>query len=181
VDATQSRLRLKSIYSTEHGLEEFVDGDVRGLVLVFLGTECPVARQYVPRLKQLHAEYRPQHISFVGVFSDTGVDVLRMATYAHDEDIPFPVVQDVDHRLADMFDVQGTPEVVVLDKELQKKYQGAIDDQFQRHGRGPRQASITSSMSPLFARVKPVRAQCAHGCAGRGVPQRSLVADLLRT
>jgi len=135
IDTTQSRPRLKSIYSSEHGLEEFVKGEVRGLVLVFLGTDCPVARQYLPRLKQLYEEFRPRQVSFVGVFSDAGANVFKMATFAHDEDISFPVVQDVDHRLADLLDVQSTPEVVVLDKQLEKKYQGAIDDQFKRHGR----------------------------------------------
>ena len=177
VDATSPQVRLKSIYSTEHGLHEFAEGEARGLVLVFLGTECPVARQYVPRLAQLYAEYRPQHVSFLGVFSDTGVNVFRMATYAHDEDIPFPVLQDVDHRLADLLDVRSTPEVVVLDKQLQKKYQGAIDDQFKRHGRRA-QASEHYLVDALRSLLddKPVERSYvpAAGCPlERSMPQRS--------
>src|SRR5262245_56745500 len=127
------RARLKTIYSTTQTLDHFVTKSSRGIVLVFLGTECPVARQYLPRLKELHAEYKSNGVQFLGIYSDTGVNVFRMATHAHDADIPFPVLQDVDHRLADLLEVECTPEVVVLDQKMEKKYQGAIDNQYERH------------------------------------------------
>jgi hypothetical protein len=128
------RPHLKSIYTTVHDLSQFVKGDRRGIVLVFLGTNCPVARQYLPRLKELHSEFRPQGIQFLGIYSDVGVNAMSMASHAHDEDIPFVVLQDVDHRLADILEASTTPEVVVLDQKLEKKYQGAIDNQYSRHG-----------------------------------------------
>jgi hypothetical protein len=129
------RPHLKSIYSTIHDLDQFVKGGGRGIVLVFLGTKCPVARQYLPRLAELDREYRSQRIQFLGIYSDVGVNALGMATHAHDEDIPFPVLLDTDHRLADLLEVETTPEVVVLDQRLERIYQGAIDDQITRHGR----------------------------------------------
>jgi len=132
---SDKRPYLKSIYSSGHDLREFTQKDSRGIVLVFLGTECPVARLYLPRLKELYEEYRQHRVHFLGIYSDVGVNAFTMATHAHDEDIPFPVLQDVDHRLADLLDVQGTPEVVVLDQQLEKKYQGAIDNQYKRGGR----------------------------------------------
>jgi peroxiredoxin len=135
--ALSKQPRLKSIYSGVHALSEFVGADSQGLVLVFIGTECPVARQYLPRLKELYAQYRTRGISFIAIYSDVGVNVSRMAQHAHDEDIPFPVLQDADHRLADALEVQRTPEVVVLDRRLERKYQGAIDDQYSPHGRRP--------------------------------------------
>src|SRR5262245_12592660 len=111
------RPRLKSVYSTVHSLDQFLKPGTRGLVLVFVGTECPVARQYVPRLKELHAQYHSQGLQFLAIYSDVGVTVFEMARHAHDEDIPFPVLQDVDHRLADLLEVETTPEVVVLDAQ----------------------------------------------------------------
>jgi hypothetical protein len=133
--APPKRPQLKSIYSSVHDLGQFVKGDSRGVVVVFLGAECPVARQYLPRLKELYQEFRSQRIAFVGVYADVGVNVFRMATHAQDEDIPFPVFQDVEHRLADSLEASVTPEVVVLNQRLEKIYQGAIDDQYARHGR----------------------------------------------
>jgi thiol-disulfide isomerase/thioredoxin/mono/diheme cytochrome c family protein len=172
-----ARPRLKTIYSSEQTLEDFDAGDVRAVVLVFLGTECPVARQYVPTLKQLADEYCPQQVSFVGVFSDAGVNVFKMATYAHDEDLSFPVVQDVEHRLADMLGVSSTPEVVVLDKQREKRYQGAIDDQFQRHGRKAQATKhyLADALRSVLDN-KPVERSFvpASGCPlERGAPQRT--------
>jgi hypothetical protein len=131
------RPRLKSIYSAVHDLEEFAKGDTQGIVLVFLGTNCPVARSYIPRLIELADTYRGQQIKTLGIYSDVGVNAFDMATHAQDLDISFPVFKDVDHRLAAWLGVQMTPEVVVLDNKLAKVYQGAIDDQYKRHGRKP--------------------------------------------
>src|SRR5687768_7366390 len=90
------RIPLQSIYSTRHDLRDFRPGDQGNLVLVFLGTECPVARQYSPRLKELSQEFGTQGVQFLGIYSDVGANVLSMATHAHDEDLPFPVLQDYD-------------------------------------------------------------------------------------
>src|SRR5687768_8903623 len=51
-----ARPHLKSIYSSVHDVQEFTKGESRGIALVFLGTECPVARQYLPRLNELSDE-----------------------------------------------------------------------------------------------------------------------------
>jgi hypothetical protein len=132
------RPALKTIYSSTCDLTQFVKKkDSRGIVLVILGTECPVARQYVPRLNELEGEFRARGFQFLGIYPDAGISVLDMARHAHDEDIAFPVLLDVEHRLADLLEVTTTPEVVVLDRGLEKRYQGAIDDQYQRHGRRP--------------------------------------------
>jgi thiol-disulfide isomerase/thioredoxin len=129
------RPHLKSIYSTVHDLPALAKKDTRSVVLVFLGTECPVARQYIPRLNELAAEYQDQRVKFFGIYPDVGVNVLDMATHAHDTGLTFPVFKDVDQGLTGLLGVQVVPEVVVLNGKLEKVYQGAIDDQFSRHGR----------------------------------------------
>ena len=136
-DDPGQRPRLKSIYSGVHDLGQFAGADSAALVLVFLGTECPVARQYVPRLVELHHEYRSKGVQFLGIYSDSAVNVWQMTRHAHDENIPFPVFIDVDQRLAELLGVKVTPEVVVLDRRLGRQYQGAIDNQYAPGGRRP--------------------------------------------
>jgi hypothetical protein len=161
------RPRLKSIYSGVHDLGQFVRGDSRGLVLVFLGTECPVAAQYVPRLAEMHAEFRGKGVQFLGIYSDSGVNVFAMASHAQDQDIPFPVLLDVNHKLADLLSVQVTPEVVVLDGKLARQYQGAIDNQYQAGGRRPAATEhyLADALKALIA-GKPVERSLvpASGC-----------------
>jgi hypothetical protein len=43
-------LRLKSIYTEEHSLTDFKNTDTRTIVFAFMGIECPVVRQYIPRI-----------------------------------------------------------------------------------------------------------------------------------
>src|SRR4029078_11484910 len=83
--------RLKTIYPTIKTLDYFVTSKTVVVGLVFLGTECPVARQYLPRLKELHAQYKPRGVQFLGIYSDAGGNGFRMAPHAHAVEIPCPV------------------------------------------------------------------------------------------
>lgn len=166
IDPAQ-RPHLKSIYSTLHDLEDFRDPDQRALVLVFTGTQCPVARDYVATLNALHAKYAEQGVRILGIFSNVGTNVFDMATYAHDEDMHFPVLLDINHALADLLHVKCTPEVVVLDSKLNKVYQGAIDNQYKRHGRigQPTENYLLDGITSALEGKSPARAYvAASGC-----------------
>ena len=171
------RPKLQSIYGETHDLTEFAGDKTNGIVLIFLGTECPVARQYLPRLAELYQQHRQRGVEFLGVFADAGVDSFSLATYAHDADIPYPVMIDVEHRLADLLDVQMTPEVVLLDAKLAKVYQGAIDDQFKRQGRKPAPGEnyLADALTNMLAGKPIERAYVpASGCPlERKTPQRA--------
>jgi hypothetical protein len=129
------RPRLKSIYCEEHSLEEMCDADTQYLVLVFMGVDCPVVRQYIPRLNELHQEFSKQGVRFLGIYSNAGEHVLAMAHHAEHNDIAFPVLLDCGHVLADQVQAEMMSEVVVVDRQLKKNYQGAIDNQFKKRGR----------------------------------------------
>jgi len=129
------RPQLKSIYAGTHEITEFVRDDTKVLVVWFTGLDCPVAQQYVPTMKELYATYKDQGVQILAVYPNARVDIMSMAVHAQDQDFPFPVLKDMDHRLADVLDAQRTPEVVVLDAKLNKRYQGAIDSQFTKRGR----------------------------------------------
>src|SRR5262245_11326934 len=44
--------------------------DHKGLVVIFLGVECPIAGQYASRLQELAAKYEPSGIGFVAIDSN---------------------------------------------------------------------------------------------------------------
>lgn len=125
---------LKSIYCGHHSVSDLIDRDARIIALVFLGTDCPVALQYLPQLKSLHEEFRDRGVRFFGIYPNARDHVLRMASHALDQDIPFPVFVDTDQRLSTLLEVSATPEVVLLDPSLNRLYQGAIDNQFTKRG-----------------------------------------------
>jgi thiol-disulfide isomerase/thioredoxin len=129
------RPHLKNIYTSSFDLEQLRRDKDKALIFVFLGTECPVAQQYIPRLNEIHKEYAPKGVRVFGIYSDPRVEIVDVARHAQAQDIAFPVFKDVDQRLAEMLEASVTPEVVVVDHDFAKKYQGAIDDQYERGGR----------------------------------------------
>lgn len=104
--------------------------DQKVVVVAFLGTECPLARMYGPRLAALAAELAPQKVTVIGVVSNVQDSAEDVDLYAKDCEISFPILLDPDCKLADQFGAARTPEVFVLDADRVIRYRGRVDDQF---------------------------------------------------
>jgi peroxiredoxin len=100
------------------------------LVVAFLGTECPMAKLYAPRLVALASEFGPKGVGFLGVDSNSQDSLSELAAYARQHQIEFPLLKDAGNRLADELGAQRTPEVFVVDRERRIRYWGRIDDQY---------------------------------------------------
>lgn len=99
-------------------------------VVCFLGTECPLARLYGPRLNQLSHEFAKQGVRFVGINSNSQDSAGDIADYAKQYGIKFPVLKDPENRVADLFGAQRMAEVYVVDRSLKIQYHGRVDDQY---------------------------------------------------
>ena len=111
-------------------MEVAFQGDTQLTVVCFLGTECPLAKLYGPRLAKLAQRFASQKVRFVGINSNRqdSMDELRNYTTAHG--IQFSMAKDYDNVVADQFGALRTPEVFVLDRDRSVQYQGRIDDQY---------------------------------------------------
>jgi len=104
--------------------------DSRLTVVCFLGTDCPLVQLYASRLSDMATEFRDQGVSFVGVNSnrqDTLDDIRRMEQSLA---LSFPTLRDEGNVVADAYGATRTPEVFVIDDQLQIRYSGRIDDQY---------------------------------------------------
>ena len=129
----------------------------KAIVVIFLGTECPINNAYLPRLAELHKAYSPRGVAFVAINSNSQDTPVRMAKHAREFGIPFPVLKDTANVVADQFGARRTPEVFVLDGAGKILYQGRIDDQY---GRGfvrsaPTRRDLAESLDEILA-GKPV-------------------------
>ena len=123
-----------------HGVEfklPTIDGEVtleKGqsdfTVVCFLGTECPLARLYGPRLETL-AKKHSDRVRVMGVNSNSQDSMEDLKRYADELKLTFPLAKDYKNVIADGFGAKRTPEVFVLDRELKVRYRGRIDDQYQ--------------------------------------------------
>ena len=59
---------LQDYLGATHSLSDC--SDKRAVVVVFLGTECPLAKLYGHRLAELAAEFEPKAVQFIGIDSN---------------------------------------------------------------------------------------------------------------
>src|SRR5262249_22245829 len=89
--------------------------DRKAIVLVFVGTECPVNNAYMPVLTGLARSYESKGVVFLGVNANRQDTPDRVAAHAKKHALPFPVLKDVNNTVADQLGAKRTPEVIVLD------------------------------------------------------------------
>jgi peroxiredoxin len=127
VGTTVEAFALPDFYGKTHGLEDYRDQCV---VLAFLGTECPLAKHYAPRLRDLAAEFERNGVAFLGIDSNVQDSLSEMATFARLHGVTFPFLKDNDNIVADRLGAGRTPEVFLLDRQHVVRYWGRIDDQY---------------------------------------------------
>nr|MBA3480260.1 thioredoxin family protein [Pirellulales bacterium] len=112
----------------KRSLADWKDSEV--LVVVFLGTECPLAKLYGRQLAELDEKYADKGVQIVGINSNQQDTLQELAGYANKFDIEFPLLKDPGAKIADQFGATRTPEAFVLDRRRNVRYQGRIDDQY---------------------------------------------------
>ncbi len=102
----------------------------RANVVVFLGTECPLAQRYTTRLAELSQKYRGQGVRFFGIDANQQDSLAAISHFLQLHKIPFPVCKDPGNQVADRLGALRTPEAFVIDSAGVVRYWGLIDDQF---------------------------------------------------
>ena len=115
-----------------HRLSEHRD---RVVVIVFIGTSCPIGELYMSRLAALAKIYRDRRVDFLAVNSNASETIADVAAHARESGANFPVLKDLENRVADRLLAERTCEVLVVDGRKRLRYRGAIDDQYGRRSR----------------------------------------------
>ncbi|MBM3963687.1 MAG: redoxin domain-containing protein [Planctomycetes bacterium] len=102
----------------------------KGTVIAFLGTQCPLAKQYTYRLNELEQEFRDQGIRFVAIDANAQDSLVEMAVHVRRFGMEYPFLKDPSQDVADHLGVTRTPEVCVIDADHVLRYRGRIDDQY---------------------------------------------------
>jgi peroxiredoxin len=139
----------------------------KAIVLVFLGTDCPVGNLYVPRLIELNRAYKGKGVIFLGLHSNAHETQEQVARYVKETGIDFPVLKDLQNTVSDTVLAERTCEALVLDGFGRIRYRGAIDDQYAR-GKSkdePDHLYLKDALEALLAN-RPVQVQATRvaGC-----------------
>lgn len=100
----------------------------RAVVLVFMTTECPLCRQYVPEINRLSRELADKPVEFYGVISDPSSTRIAATKFQKEFLTEFPCLFDASGELAATFEPTRVPEAYVIDQKGMVVYRGSIDD-----------------------------------------------------
>jgi peroxiredoxin len=139
----------------------------KAVVVLFIGSECPINKAYMPRLAELSRKFELEGVQFVAINANVHENPARIRDYVREHKVPFSVLMDVNQKTADLFGAQRTPEAFVLDQSRVIRYQGRIDDQF---GLGfqrpqPRREDLALALADVLAgRAVGVPSTPVAGC-----------------
>ncbi len=134
----------------------------QAVALVFMTTECPISREYVPELNRLAASFADEPVKFLGVIYEPGLSRADAVKFQQEFKIEFPVLFDASGELATALKPSHVPEAFVLDAETQVVYHGRIDDRYGELGKKrlePTTHELADAVSAVVA-GKPV--EVAH-------------------
>ena len=117
---------LSDIAGRTVALKDFRES--KAVVLFFIGTECPMANRYLPRLNDLAKAYGPKGVAVLAINPSALETVEAIVAHAKAQGVAVPVLLDRDQKVADALKVAIVPTAVVLDASRVVRYSGLFDD-----------------------------------------------------
>ncbi len=99
---------LKDFRGKEHSLNDVL-AQHKGVAVIFLGTECPLAKLYAGRLQQLSLEFAKKGVALIGVDSNRQDAITEIDAFARMNGLTFPILKDLGNKLADQLGATRTP------------------------------------------------------------------------
>jgi peroxiredoxin len=117
---------LKDYNGKLNSLTDFKDS--KAIVVMFISTQCPVSNAYNERMAQLYSDYKNKSVKFLGINSNKQENMEEIKKHAIEHNLNFTILKDEQNLIADKFEASSTPEVYVLNRNLEIVYHGRIDD-----------------------------------------------------
>ncbi|WP_457652033.1 thioredoxin family protein [Rhodocaloribacter sp.] len=141
-----------------------------GLLVLFTANGCPWVKAWEDRYLSAAEAAKALGVGVIAVNPNEagrarGDGLDDMKKHAEARGYPFYYALDRDHRLADAFGAERTPEVFLFDKDLTLVYAGAIDDNPRRPEAVERPYLLDAMRAMVAGRPVPVASTKAIGCA----------------
>lgn len=141
-DAPSQPARFLTAVDLDGGAHRLSGEGLHAQVLVFLTSECPIAREYIPELNRLAAAFAEQSVKLYGVIHEPASTRAAAQRFRDEFRIEFPVLFDASAELAAALRPMRVPEAFVIDAAGQVVYRGRIDDRYADVGR--KRPAVTS-------------------------------------
>lgn len=128
-DELSTDTRLSDAWGKQVALQDLWTSEY--LVILVMGTECPLARLYASRFQELARERQSKACDFVMVDANTQDSLADLQRFIDANRVEIPLLKDLDQRLTQKLAASRTPESFILNREGEVIYRGRIDDQYQ--------------------------------------------------
>ncbi|MBD3374609.1 redoxin domain-containing protein [candidate division KSB1 bacterium] len=125
-DNKVDNFELRDVQGTSRELKEWQNE--KAIVLMFIATKCPVSNAYNDRMNELYRDYHEKGVAFVGINSNKTEPMQEVKKHAQEQGFKFTVLKDEKNLIANRLGANVTPEIYVLDPDLNIVYHGRIDD-----------------------------------------------------
>lgn len=129
----------------------WTEPQTQAVVLVFIGTNCPVSNYYQPTLRGLRQKFAGPGVAWFLVHTDPQTSAARALEHARDFSITAPVVLDPQHALARAAGATKLPQAAVITRDGQVAYLGRIDDTYVGYGKKRAQPSQLDLQNAITA------------------------------
>jgi peroxiredoxin len=140
----------------------------KAVVLIFLGTECPVSNGYAPEYARLAKAFGKRGVAFYGLHPDPDVTEEAALKHAMEYKLTFPILLDPTQKVTKRAGVTVTPEVVVLTPAGRVLYRGRVDDRYALDGKRreyPKTKDLEETLTAVLKGKAPAVARTkAFGC-----------------
>jgi hypothetical protein len=147
----------------------------KGLVLIFVGTDCPISNRYAAEVHRLEEMFAPSGISFITVYPNPAETDATIRQHLREYRLPQRAVRDAAQTLVKRSGASVTPEAAVYDGQGRMVYRGRIDDRYASIGverPAPSRHDLQDVIAALVeGRPTAPRTTAAVGC---------FIADLVR-
>ena len=138
------------------------------LLLVYLGTDCPISQKYTTTIQQIADGYSAQGVVVAGIFPQPGTTTQQMVQFTGHYQLKIPCFTDPTQQLTNTLKATITPEAVLLSPDGQVVYQGAIDNWYYALGKYRPKATehyLTTALNQAIAGQAVTQAHIpAVGC-----------------
>jgi peroxiredoxin len=157
---------LKDVKGKKHTTAEWKGK--KAVVLIFLGTDCPVSNFYAPEYGRLARAFADKGVLFYGIHADPDVTAADAARHADEYRLTFPVLLDPAHAVSRPAGVEVVPSAVLLAPDGKVLYCGRIDDRYTEDGvrrEIPTKRDLEDAIEAVLAgKAPPVARTKPYGC-----------------
>lgn len=126
----------------------------KATVLLFIGTDCPIANRLAPEMGRIIKEYSAKEIDCWLVYPDR--DLKADAVIKHMKEYGLSCMATIDRKrtLVKAAGASVTPQAAILDSKGKVQYLGRINDLYAEHGKtnpAPKVNDLRNSLDAILA------------------------------